>query len=228
VSPTRGRLRPRTFPLVLSAPSGAGKTTIARTLRERRPDVVFSVSATTRAPRPGEADGRDYHFVGVDEFRRMIAAGELLEWAEVHGNFYGTPRSNLDEAVAREEFLLLDIDVQGARQIRRVAPEAVHVFVLPPTGHTLADRLLARGSEDDAVRNRRLSNAVEEVRAASEFDYVVVNDDLAAAVEAVERILHTEMHRVARMPGFGTELARIRAEIEDHLASPSGGARHEA
>jgi guanylate kinase len=214
--------------VVLSAPSGAGKTTIARMLRERMPEVVFSVSATTRPPRDGERDGRDYHFVAIDEFRRMIDAGELLEWAEVHGNFYGTPRSNLDAAVERGEFLLLDIDVQGARQIRRVAPEAVHVFVLPPSGHALADRLLRRGSEADAVRHRRLANALEEVQAAEEFDYVVVNDELASAVQAVERILHCEMQRVRRMPAFPGELARIRAEIEDHLASPSGGAQQEA
>jgi len=120
----------RTFPLVMAAPSGAGKTTIARALRERRKDVVFSVSATTRPPRPGERDGVDYHFVDHAGFRRMIDGGELIEWAEVHGNLYGTPLRNVADAVARREYLLLDIDVQGARQIRGKLPEAVFVFVL--------------------------------------------------------------------------------------------------
>jgi guanylate kinase len=228
VRPARGILRARTFPLVLSAPSGAGKTTIARRLRGRRGDVVFSVSATTRPPRDYEVDGRDYHFVSADAFRAMIEGGELLEWAEVHGNYYGTPRRNLDEAVERGEFLLLDIDVQGARQIRTQAPDAVHVFVLPPSGTVLVDRLLGRGSESDTTRARRLRNAGAEVREAAEFDYVVVNDDLEATVDAIEGILTAEAHRVRRIPHFAAVLDRLCDEIQDHAEAPTGRPENES
>jgi guanylate kinase len=228
VSLARGALRARTFPVVLSAPSGAGKTTIARRLRERRGDVVFSVSATTREPRGYEVDGRDYHFVGVDEFRRMIDAGELLEWAEVHGNFYGTPRRNLDDAVRRGQFLLLDIDVQGARQVRVHAPEALHVFVLPPSGAVLVDRLLTRASESDAVRARRLRNACAEVQEAAEFDYAVVNDDLEATVDAIEAVLAAEAHRIRRIPDFAQVLDGLCDQIRDHTEPPPGGAATES
>lgn len=212
----------RTFPLVLAAPSGAGKTTIARALRERRRDVVFSVSATTRPPRPGERDGVDYHFVDHAEFHRMIDAGELIEWAEVHGNLYGTPLRNVAEAVARREYLLLDIDVQGARQIRRKLPEAVFVFVLPPSGQALVERLAGRGSEDAEVRLRRLANARDEIREAAHFDFAVVNDDLAHAVDEVERILLAETRRVSRIPALQAEIARMCGDIEGYLGAARG------
>ncbi len=212
----------RTFPLVLAAPSGAGKTTIARALRERRGDVVFSVSATTRPPRPGERDGVDYHFVDHAEFRRMMDAGELIEWAEVHGNLYGTPLRNVADAVARREYLLLDIDVQGARQIRRKLPEAVFVFVLPPSGRTLAERLAGRGSEEVEVRLRRLANARDEIREAAHFDFAVINDDLGRAVDEVEGILLAETRRVSRMPELQEEIARMCGEIEGYLGAARG------
>lgn len=212
----------RTFPLVLAAPSGAGKTTIARALRERRRDVVFSVSATTRPPRPGERDGVDYHFVDNAEFRRMIEAGELIEWAEVHGNLYGTPLRNVADAVARREYLLLDIDVQGARQIRRKLPEAVFVFVLPPSGQALVERLAGRGSEDAEVRLRRLANARDEIREAAHFDFAVVNDDLGHAVDEVERILLAETRRVSRIPALQAEIARMCGDIEGYLGAARG------
>lgn len=209
----------RTFPLVLAAPSGAGKTTIARALRARRPDVVFSVSATTRAPRDGERDGVDYHFVDRDGFRRMIDAGELIEWAEVHGNLYGTPLRNVTQAVERREYLLLDIDVQGARQIRAKVPDAVFVFVLPPSGLTLGERLAGRGSEDIEVRRRRLGNAIHEIREAPGFDFVVVNDTLEHAVDEVERILLAETRRVARIPRLEEAVAEMCAEIDGYLGT---------
>ncbi len=203
----------RTFPVILSAPSGGGKTTVARLLRERRPDVTFSISATTREPLRHERDGRDYWFTSPGEFRRMAASGELVEWAEVHGNLYGTPRRNLEEAVARGEYLLLDIDIQGARQIREKVPDAVQIFILPPSGAALVDRLLHRGSEDDAVRRRRIANARQEIAAAAEFDYVVVNDRLEATVAAVEGILEAESRRSTRMAGLAGEIARLDGEI---------------
>lgn len=211
-----------TFPLVLAAPSGAGKTTIARALRARRKDVVFSVSATTRPPRPGERDGVDYHFVDHAAFRRMIDAAELIEWAEVHGNLYGTPLRNVADAVARREYLLLDIDVQGARQIRRKLAEAVFVFVLPPSGRALAERLAGRGSEDAEVRLRRLANARDEIREAASFDFAVVNDDLNHAVDEVERILLAETRRVSRIPALQAEIARMCGDIEGYLGAARG------
>lgn len=209
----------KTFPLVLSAPSGAGKTTIARRLRDRRGDVVFSVSATTRAPRPGERDGVDYHFVAEDEFRRMIAAGELIEWAQVHGAFYGTPLANVRQAQEHGRFLVLDIDVQGARQIRQAVPGAVHVFILPPSGHALVQRLVGRGSEDDARVQKRLRNALAEIATAAEFDHVVVNDDLDAAVEDVNAVLEGREEGLRPHPPLDGLVQEIRSEIERHLGS---------
>ena len=205
------------FPLVLSAPSGAGKTTLANLLRRRNRDVVFSVSATTRAPRPREADGVSYHFVSRDEFLRMRDAGELIEWAEVHGNFYGTPLENIRRAQARGEHLLLDIDVQGARQIREKVPEAVLVFVLPPTGAVLVKRLSGRGTEDPAVLRRRLRNAVEEMHAAPEFDYVVVNDVLADAASALEDVLRGRAGPRGVRDGLEARIETVCAEIEQEL-----------
>jgi guanylate kinase len=211
-----------TFPLVLSAPSGAGKTTIAHRLRARRSDVVFSISATTRAPRDGERDGVDYHFVAEDAFRRMIDAGELIEWAQVHGSYYGTPLANVREAQARGQFLLLDIDVQGARLIRDKVPEAVHVFILPPSGQVLVERLVGRGSEDDARVQRRLGNALAEIRTAGEFDHVVVNDDLDEAVAEVEAVLEGRRGADRPHPPLEAMIAGIAAEIERHLDPVEG------
>jgi guanylate kinase len=206
-----------TFPLVLSAPSGAGKTTIARRLRERRGDVVFSISATTREPRPGEVDGVDYHFVSEDAFRRMIEAGELIEWAEVHGSYYGTPLANVRQARERGEYLALDIDVQGARQIRAAVPDAVHVFILPPSGQALVERLVGRGSEDEARVQKRLRNALAEIATAAEFDHVVVNDDLDAAVEDVNAVLEGRPGAMRPHPPLERMTDEVRAEIERHL-----------
>ncbi|HSU16611.1 guanylate kinase [Longimicrobium sp.] len=209
------------FPLVVSAPSGAGKSTLARLLRKRNPDVEFSISATTRAPRPGERDGREYHFVGRDEFLRMRDAGELIEWAPVHGNFYGTPLGNVRRAQARGQHLLLDIDVQGARQIRAALPEAVHVFVLPPTGAALVKRLSGRGTESADVLERRLRNAEDELRAAPEFDYVVVNDRLETAVTELEAVLRGRAGPPRVAAGLAGRIDRLCAEIERELG-PDG------
>ena len=209
------------FPLVLSAPSGAGKSTLAAMLRQRNRDVAFSVSATTRAPRPGEMDGVHYHFVSRDEFLRMRDHGELIEWAPVHGNFYGTPVSELRRAQARGQHLLLDIDVQGARQIRQRVPEAVLVFVLPPSGTALVQRLTGRGTESAEVLERRLRNAEDEIRAATEFDYVVVNDWLERAVDELEAVLRGKGGAPRAVEGIDGTVARLCAEIERELG-PGG------
>jgi guanylate kinase len=209
----------RTFPVIFAAPSGAGKTTIARELISRRDDVEFSISATTRPPRAKEREGVDYFFRSSDEFRQMITRGELLEWAEVHGHLYGTPRDNLVQARDRHHFLLLDIDVQGSRQVKEAVPEAISIFVLPPGGGELARRLVGRGSEDEGVRRRRLRAAREELSAAAEFDFLIVNEDLARAVGAVEEILDSESLRSARCVDLARHVDGLIAEVDEVLES---------
>jgi len=217
VSESSMRLPHEAFPLILAAPSGAGKTSIARQLAARRDDLEFSVSCTTRAPRPGERDGADYHFQTEPRFREMIASGELLEWAEVHGNLYGTPRSNLVEARSRRHLLLLDIDVQGSRQVKRSVPESVSIFILPPSANELRRRLRSRGSEPEEVRRRRLVAARRELDAAEEFDYLIINDDLMAAVDAVERIIMAESKRTIRVTAVREYVAELIEGIDATL-----------
>jgi guanylate kinase len=212
-----GRLVGRTFPVVFAAPSGAGKTSIAQALRARRDDVTFSISATTRAPRASERHGVDYYFHTEPEFQQMIVDGALLEWAQVHGHFYGTPRRNLDDAAKRGHFLILDIDVQGSRQVRRRVPEAISIFVLPPSGRELASRLAGRGSETQEVRAKRLRAAREEIKAVSEFDYVIVNEDVQGAVDDVEQILKSELLRVRRIPGMDEIVLRLCSGVDEYL-----------
>jgi guanylate kinase len=210
-------LESRTFPVIFAAPSGAGKTSIAQALRARRDDVTFSISATTRAPRAYERQGVDYFFKTEAEFRQMIAAGELLEWAQVHGNFYGTPRRNLEYALERGHYLILDIDVQGSRQVRSAVPDAISIFVLPPSGGELARRLAGRGSEDQEVRMRRLRAARDEIKAVVEFDYVIVNTDVNSSVEQVEHILTSESLMVGRVGGMDAHVERLCAEVDQFL-----------
>jgi guanylate kinase len=178
-------------PVVLAAPSGSGKTTIARALVEREPDFAFSVSATTRPPRPGEEDGRDYWFVSEPRFREMVRNGELAEWAEVHGNLYGTPVASLVTASQGGRHVVLDIDVQGARQIREAVPEAALLFILPPSTEVLFERLRARGTEGEETLRRRLTTALKELAAAESFDHFVLNDDLERAIEEVRILART-------------------------------------
>lgn len=208
----------RPSPLVLAAPSGTGKTTIAHALVERFHDFVFSVSATTRRAREGERDGVDYDFVSRETFEGMMAEGALVEWAEVHGNLYGTPRVNLERAGERGEYAILDIDVQGARQIKERVPEAVLIFVFPPSADHLWARLTQRGTEDlDEVR-RRLLAARGELEDAVQFDYIVVNDDLERAIARVRTIVEAESHKPGRALDFPGEVDRIRSEIDRVVA----------
>lgn len=207
----------RTFPIVLAAPSGAGKTTLAKALVERNEGVVFSVSATTRQPRLHERPGYDYLFVGDAEFDRMISAGELVEWATVHGKRYGTPWRGIEQALDRNQIVVLDIDFQGARQVRAAFPEAVLVFVLPPSTDELIRRLLNRASEDDEQRRGRLRTARVELGVAHEFDYVVVNDDFDIAIRTLETILEAERHRVSRTLGIQDQLAELNRRLDEIL-----------
>ncbi|MEX1259068.1 MAG: guanylate kinase [Gemmatimonadota bacterium] len=208
----------RPAPLVLAAPSGTGKTTIAHALVEGSVDFVFSISVTTRPARKGERDGVDYEFVGRETFLRLAEGGELVEWAEVHGNLYGTRRRVVEEARDRGKHPVLDIDVQGARQIKERIPEAVLVFVFPPSGEVLRSRLTRRGTEDPAEVRRRLQTAHREMEEVVRFDYIVVNETLESAVARVREIVTSEGHRVSRMLGLEGEVARIRDDIERILA----------
>lgn len=176
--PSRGRL------LVLAGPSGVGKSSVVAGLRAALPELLFSVSATTRPARPGEVDGRDYTFVTRAGFDALIERGDLLEWAEVHGGLQrsGTPRAPVEQALAEGRPVLVEVDLQGARSVKRVLPEAVTVFVAPPSMEELARRLTDRGTDTPEQRARRLRTAIEEMDAREEFDEVVVNDDLQAVI----------------------------------------------
>ncbi len=173
---------------VIAAPSGAGKTSLMRALMEKRPSVEFSVSCTTRAPRAHEQDGCDYHFISRDEFERLIAAGEFIEYADVFGNFYGTRRSVVAAALAAGRDLILEIDWQGARQVRERLPEAVHVFILPPSRAELERRLRKRATDSAEAIARRLAESVQEMSHWREFDYVVVNRDFDQALAELDAI----------------------------------------
>jgi guanylate kinase len=204
-----------TFPLVIAAPTGAGKTSLARALVDRHPELVFSLSATTRSPRPGESHDVDYHFVDDSGFQRLIDAGELLEWAEVHGRRYGTLRRGVEAALTNGRTVVLDIDVQGARMVRASLPAAVLVFVLPPSVAEMRRRLASRGSgEDLSELRRRMRTARLELDAVQEFDYVIVNDDFKEAMQRIEAILLAERCRVHRLAQLTPTLAALRADID--------------
>jgi guanylate kinase len=186
---------------IISAPSGSGKSTLARRLVECDPQLGFSTSVTTRPPRPGDEQGKSYRFVSEPEFLAMRDRGELLEWAEVFGNYYGTSRAVLDSAQERGHDLLLDIDVQGAGQLMERLPEAVTVFILPPSRTELESRLRNRSSDSREVIERRLNDAAREVANLGQYDYVLVNDDLDEALGELKSILAAERHRQKRMTG---------------------------
>jgi guanylate kinase len=172
--------------IVLAGPTAVGKGTVAAHIKEHHPEILLSVSATTRAPRPGEVEGEHYYFVDDAEFDRLIADGELLEWATVHNKHrYGTPRAPIDEALAAGRTVLLEIDLQGARQVRAAAPDANLVFLLPPSWDELVNRLVGRGTEDAEERARRLKTARVELASQGEFDHHVVNDDVARAAAEI-------------------------------------------
>ena len=198
----------RSTAVAICAPSGVGKTTVARRLVEASDDVVFSVSATTRPARSSERHGVDYFFVSRVEFESMIEEGALLEWAEVHGDLYGTPRANLEEAQRDGKQLILDIDVQGARQLVEAVPDRVTIFLLPPSFDVLLERLKGRKSEDEDRVRRRMQTAKSELEAVGEFQYVVVNDRLDDTVEEVQAIIRGEGRRSERTMREVEELSR--------------------
>lgn len=209
---TRPDLRVR--PLVLSAPSGAGKTTIARALVDNETDFAFTVSATTRPIRGQEVHGEDYLFLTREEFQGMIDRGEFVEWAEVHGQFYGTPLASLVEAEAEGRHVLMDIDVQGAVQIREAVPEALLLFILPPSVEVLLDRLLGRGTEEEEAIRRRLTTALKELEAAEGFDFFIINRDLGRAIAEVREVARSGKPAPGGTSGSMEDVRKLREGIE--------------
>jgi guanylate kinase len=205
--------------VILSAPSGAGKTTIARALLARRQDLGYSVSCTTREPRPGEVQGRDYTFVSREEFLARRARGEFAESAEVHGYLYGTLRSEVERVLGAGRHVVMDIDVQGARQFRTAFPGAVTIFVLPPSAEVLLRRLRERRTENVGQLVARLRSALDELRAVEEYRYVVVNDRLDAAVDRVSAVIDAETLKRERTAGLREAVQRLTDHLEHEIAA---------
>jgi guanylate kinase len=207
------------FPIILSAPSGGGKTTIAKTLLSRRQDLGYSVSCTTRAPRPTEVPGRDYYFISRADFLSKREEGAFAESAVVHGNLYGTLRSEVERVLATGRHVVMDIDVQGAVQFMRAFPQTVTIFILPPSAEVLLERLRARETESKSQLAVRLQSALQELQQVAEYEYVVVNDDLERAVSSVESIIDAETVSRERVKNLtrqvGLLIERLEQEIEN-------------
>jgi guanylate kinase len=201
---------------ILSAPSGAGKTTLYNGLRKIFPEIKLSVSCTTRARRRGEINGRDYRFISVRQFEGLKRGGEFAEWAKVHDYFYGTPKKPLDRAIEAGRDILLDIDVQGSRSIKKAYPKAVTVFVLPPSMSELKRRLAARGTDDQKIIRRRLANARGEIGKIIQYDYYVVNRKVGEAVEVLAAIVEAERARIARVSEWRMEPLRSKDRRKGH------------
>jgi len=201
------------FLLVLSSPSGGGKTTIARSLLQARDDLGYSVSATTRPRREDEREGVDYYFLTREEFLGRVDAGEFLEWATYAGNLYGTLRSEIDRIFARGRTAVLDVEIEGARQIRSSFRNSLHLFVLPPSADVLVGRLAGRNTEPPAVVRERITRAADELAAVAEYDYAIFNEDLVLAVAQVAAILDAEARRVARQEGLAPFIERLRRDV---------------
>jgi len=203
--------------IILSSPSGAGKSTLARKLREWDPDIRFSVSATTRGARPGEEDGKDYHFMSEPTFKRMVADGEMLEHAHVFGNFYGSPRGPVEEAIEDGADVLFDIDWQGAQQIQKsaLASHVLSIFLLPPSIRALRERLVTRGQDDAAVIAKRMQRSWDEISHWDSYNYVLVNDDLDLTEERLRTIVTAERLRASQQPWLLDHVRALQAEFED-------------
>jgi guanylate kinase len=189
--------------LVISAPSGGGKSAVLDRLLAAEPDLVYSVSVTSRNPRGEEAEGKDYFFVSRDQFEKMIAEGSFYEWAEVHGNLYGTRKATIQETLAVGKDVALDIDVQGGMDVKWQAPDAALIFLMPPSFEALEARLRGRGTDDEEAIRRRMANARHEMQFWRQYDYAVINEDLAQAVQEVRQILSAERRRTRRLVKVG-------------------------
>jgi guanylate kinase len=210
------------FPIILSSPSGGGKTTIALRLLATRPDVGYSVSCTTRAPRQGEVEGKDYHFISTEKFKRGQASGKFAESAEVHGHLYGTLRAEVRRVLGSGRHVIMDIDVQGTKQFARAFPDSVLIFILPPSSKVLVERLKARGTEDRKSLVRRFKSAKAELKAIDLYPYVIVNDEIDSAVAAVSCIVDAEGLKRSRngaLDGRVKELMKGIQRAIDHYSA---------
>lgn len=208
--------------VVISSPSGGGKSSITRRVLSEREDVGYSVSATTRPLRPGEQHGEAYYFLAPEEFERRAGSGDFLEHASYNGHRYGTLASEVRRVTQGGKHVLLDIEIEGARQVRQRFPDALLVFVVPPSGTVLVERLRVRGTESEQAIAGRMQRALTELAAALEYDYIVVNDDLEGAVRVVNAILDAESHRTNRQRDMAFLLERIRNEISVELTRSTG------
>lgn len=209
--------RRRGLLIILSSPSGAGKSTLARRMRQWDPDIVFSVSATTREPRPGEVDGQDYRFVSEHAFRTMVGDGDMLEHAHVFGHFYGSPRGPVEAAISEGKDVLFDIDWQGAQQIRNSAlgQHTLSIFLLPPSIAELRRRLESRGQDDPSVIAKRMQRSWDEISHWDGYDFVLVNDDLDQTETNLKTILQATRLRRLQQPGLTDHVRALQAEFED-------------
>lgn len=205
------------FPVILSAPSGAGKTTIAHRLLATRGDLGYSVSCTTRGPRPGEVDGRDYHFQSRADFEAGQRKGSFAESANVHGHLYGTLRAEVEKVLAAGKHVIMDIDVQGARQFAAAFPESVLIFIVPPSISSMVERLEARATEDRRSLARRLADAQDELEALDFYQYVVVNDDLDTAVRSVSSIIDAESLKRSRGGDVTDRVRKLQADLKREI-----------
>jgi guanylate kinase len=207
------------FPLILSAPSGGGKTTIAKALLARRNDLGYSVSCTTRASRPGEVNGRDYYFMTRSEFLAERERGAFAESAEVHGNLYGTLRSEVERVLSAGKHVVMDIDPQGAGQFVRVFPHTVTVFILPPSADVLLERLRGRKTESTAQLAARLTSALQELQRVDEYEYVVLNDDLERAVTSICSIIDAEVVSRQRVKNLRQQVGLLIERLEQEIGN---------
>jgi guanylate kinase len=212
---------PGCFPIILSSPSGAGKTTIAAAILQARKDIGYSVSCTTRTPRAGEVEGKDYYFLSRVEFIRRMNEGAFAESAEVHGNLYGTLKSEIQRVLDGGRHVLMDVDIQGAALLRRAFPSVVTIFILPPSGEVMLDRLAKRKTEDKEAIVRRLESALQELQAVEDYEYVVVNDVLDESVRRVSSIVDAEVVSRERVAGLREQVAALIRRLEDELGNHS-------
>jgi len=210
----REKIARRGLMFVLSSPSGAGKTTLTRLLVQKEENIDLSISVTTRKRRPSEVEGVHYHFLTRDEFEKMRDAGDLLEWAEVHGNYYGTPAKPVEKALAKGRDVLFDIDYQGTRQLyKKASSDVVSIFILPPSIAEMKKRIRRRATEDEMTIKKRLETAKHELKRWGEYDYVVINDDLDAAFADIHAILSAERMKRVRRTGVVAFAKKLQAKL---------------
>lgn len=209
------------FPIILSSPSGAGKTTIAKALLRARKDIGYSVSCTTRPPRADEVEGKDYYFISRTEFIQRMNRGAFAESAEVHGNLYGTLKTEIERVLREGCHVMMDVDIQGAALLRRSFPSVVTIFILPPSGEVMLERLRKRQTEGKEALVRRLESALQELQAVEDYEYVVVNDVLDESVRRVSSIIDAEVVSRERVAGLREQVAALIRRLEDEIDSHS-------